>query len=177
MNKEKLMSAIGNISDKHISACSDKTKFCKRRKQRACLFVAACTVLVIISIGYTVSIFSQPKNVIWNEQADIHEIEKCYKYASVGNVIFTESLENAIDVLTPSDQNKQPEIDEKCVFAVLITETTGVPKEEIYRQFVLPLGAEEDYMKSGIVFLTREQLKKIKCSDEMAIILSLAAKK
>ena len=60
--------------------------------------------------------------------------------------------------------------------SILITETTGIPKEEIYKKFVLPLGAEESYMKNGIIFLTRKQLEKIECPDNMAIILSLAYK-
>lgn len=175
MIKEQIMSAIGNINDEFITECCTKNLY-KRRKLRIYLWASACFILAIISIGFTANILSKQNNVIWNENPNIHEIEECYKHASMGKVVFTDSLQNAVIILTPSDQNKQPEIDEKSVFAVLVTETTGVSKEIIYRDFVLPLGVKEEYLDSGIVFLTRKQLKEIKCPNNLAIILSLAAK-
>lgn len=177
MNKEKVMSAIGNISDEYITECAGKYLLYSRKKMRTSLLIAACAALVIISVVFAANGFSaKQKHIVWNENADMHEIERYYDQATAGNIVITESLQNAVAVMTPSDQNKPSVTDDKSVFAVLITETTGVPKEEIYREFVLPLGAEEDYMKSGIVFLTRKQLEQIKCPENMAIILSFATK-
>ena len=175
MIKEQIMSAIGNINDEFITECCTKNLY-KRRKLRIYLWASACFILAIISIGFTANILSKQNNVIWNENPNIHEIEECYKHASMGKVVFTDSLQNAVIILTPSEQNKPSVADDECVFAVFVTETTGLSKEIIYRDFVLPLGAEEEYLDSGIVFLTREQLKEIKCPNNFAIILSLAAK-
>ncbi|MBR4852213.1 MAG: hypothetical protein IKV01_01275 [Clostridia bacterium] len=175
MIKEQIMSAIGNINDEFITECCTKNLY-KRRKLRIYLWASACAVLAIISIGFTANILSKQNNVIWNENPNIQEIEECYRHASIGKVVIADSLQNAVIVLTPSEQNKPSVADDECVFAVLVTETTGASKEEIYRDFILPLGAEEEYLDSGIIFLTREQLKEIKCPNNFAIILSLAAK-
>ena len=177
MNAEKFISSIGAISDKYIIECANTNRLYAQRKLRTCLLTAACLVLVILSGVLAAKFFSESqKHVVWNENANMQEIEQCYDQATAGNIVITESLQSAVDLLTPSDQNKHLEIGEKSVFAVLVTETTGVSKEIIYRDFVLPIGAKEEYLDSGIVYLTRKQLKEIKCPNNLAIILSLAAK-
>lgn len=177
MNAEKFISSVGAISDKYIIECANTNRLYAQRKLRTCLLTAACFVLVILSGVLAAKFFSESqKHIVWNENADIHEIEKYYDQATEGNVVITESLQSVFAILTPSEQNKPSVADDECVFAVLVTETTGVSKEIIYRDFVLPLGVKEEYLDSGIVFLTRKQLKEIKCPNNLAIILSLAAK-
>ena len=177
MNGEKFMTAIYGISDKYVAECANEKHLYTLKKIRARVLIAASAALVVLSVIFAAnSFYEKQKYIIWNQNADIQEIERYYDQATAGNIVITESLKNAVAVLTPSSQNKPPETDEKSVFAILITETTGIPKEEIYKKFVLPLGAEESYMKNGIIFLTRKQLETIECPDNMAIILSLAYK-
>ena len=125
MNGEKFMTAIYGISDKYVAECANEKHLYTRKKIRARVLIAASVALVVLSVIFAAnSFYEKQKYIIWNQNADIQEIERYYDQATAGNIVITESLENAVAVLTPSAQDKPTETDEKSVFAILITETT-----------------------------------------------------
>ena len=89
-----------------------------------------------------------------------------YKQATVGSIVITDSLKNAIN-------NSDNPLD---LFAVTVIEATSIDRNVIYNTFVQPLNVDEDYLNSGIVYLTQTQIESLKCPSEFALILSLAIK-
>ena len=57
-----------------------------------------------------------------------------------------------------------------------MTETGGKETSYIYEALVKKLNAKEDYMETGVVFITKNQIKSLECPGDLAIILSLAEK-
>ncbi len=83
--------------------------------------------------------------------------------AKKGEVVIGKNLERALELSTdPADY-----------FAVSLEEATGVEKEVLYREIVLPMGAKEEFMGKGVVYLTRDQIEKLECPAGMSIVLKL----
>lgn len=211
MNTEKLMNAIGGISDQYIikfaevkPALKPNAMWMKSAAVAACLCLAVIgTVLFMKNIepkngrpsvympeesvtnatqtnskpGDDISHGSkpdidvsqgaetnapQPGETIWAGYGD--QIWKDYSEQSVkGSIILADELKAVME----KSENAAD------IFAVWVTDTTGASKEEIYNTFVKPLGVEEDYIDTGIIFVTEEQINSLVCPLELALVLRL----
>ncbi len=87
-----------------------------------------------------------------------------FETPELGGVWFCECLKEVMEHSTnPQD-----------VFAVNILGFSGMDAVDdavLYREIVLPLGAEEDFLENRIVFLTQEQIKNLKCPESMGLAL------
>lgn len=176
MNADQFMAAVDGIKDEYIVECAVKSSIRKRRNLRVWSFSVACACFFGVLVYSAVYLFTtEQKHIIWNENADMYEYEHYITQASKGEIVITESLLNAAFMLTPSGPD-EPNDESAYLLAVFVMETTGASKDEIYEKFILPLGVKEDYMKSGIIYITKKQLYSIECPDDLAVILSLAVK-
>lgn len=214
MKTEKLMNAIGGISDQYIikfaevkPAVKPKAMWMKAAAVAACLCLAVIgTVLFMKNIepkngrpsvympeesetnvtqasskpGDDISQDSkpdidvsqgaetnapQPGETIWAYGED--QIWKDYTEQSVkGSIILADELK----IMMERSENPAD------VFAVRITDTAGASEEEIYNTFVKPLGINENYMETGIIFVTAEQINSLTCPSELALVLYLVVK-
>ncbi len=83
--------------------------------------------------------------------------------AKPGEVAIDKNLETAMELSTnPED-----------LFAVSLEENTGVSKEVLYKEIVLPIGAKEEYIVKGVVYLTKTQIEELECPNGMSIVLKL----
>lgn len=204
MNAEKLMNAIGGIGDQYIikfaevkPAVKPKAMWIKIAAVAACLcFAIIVTALFMkniepqgsrpsayipeesetnapqgsskpntdISQGAETSA-PQPGETIWAHDGD--QIWKDYSEQSVkGSIILADELK----IMMEKSENAAD------VFAVRITDTAGASREEIYNTFVKPLGIDEEYMKTGVIFVTEEQINTLVCPSELALVLYLVVK-
>ncbi len=86
--------------------------------------------------------------------------------AKPGEVAIDKNLETAMELSTnPED-----------LFAVSLEESTGVSKEVLYKEIVLPIGAKETFMEEGVVYLSEEQIGNLECPEGMSIVLKLCYK-
>lgn len=63
---------------------------------------------------------------------------------------------------------------EKNLFAVLVTEMTGATPEEVYNTFVKPLNINEEYLDTGVIYLSENQINTLECPPDFSLVLSLA---
>lgn len=183
MNGNELMVAIGNINDKYVMAFSQEEtlKVNHSIAKKIALPIAACLCIVVSATillknnNNTPSIPTIPTiptpvpstgEQIWGDGITDNEVESSSEQAAKGKIIIADSLKNAMH----NSKNKND------VFAIMVAETSGANKEKIYNSFVLPLGVEEDYMKSGLIFATAEQIKSFECPSNLSIVLFLAEK-
>lgn len=178
MNAEKLMNAIGNISDRHIIEFAViqqkeyKTLWGKVASIAACFCIILSAILIIPSVlsnvgnpqnpGDTID----PYEIIWGDSSTNENVSDYIDIATVGSVTVVDSLKKSIE-----DRE-----DDAVLYAVLITETTGKSSEYIYNAFVKPLNVREQYFDHGIIFITESQINALQCPVNMAIILSPALK-
>ena len=173
MNAERLMRAIGGISDRHIEEFA-VVKPVKTRKNTwlKIISMAACICLVVIAViclpkiidqQEHISIVTPPRKTIWGDSASGDKVEDYFKQTDLGTAVITKSLKTAMEGVD----------DESALFAVLVTETTGKENEYVYN-FIKTMHVNEDYMESGIIFLTESQINSLKCPSDLALILSLA---
>ncbi len=98
--------------------------------------------------------------IIWAKRSAVNffpEVEE-------GEIAINLNLKEAMEASTnPADR-----------FAVRVGETTFKDREEVYKEFILPLGAEEDYMENGVVYLTKSQIENLRCPEDMTIRLMLS---
>lgn len=176
-----LMDAISYVDDTYLKKYFDmKEMLASKKKKRVGMIrrsasIAACLCLVV-SMLFTAlyfrkhqqsSVVKPLKDTIWASPEEDDNIEDYFKLSQTGTIIITASLEAAMERVKDEDST---------LFAVLLTETGGKETSYIYDSFVKKLNAKEDYMETGIVFLTKSQIKSLECPGDLAIILSLAEK-
>lgn len=108
---------------------------------------------------------SQPQKVIWANSDD--QIWKDYTEQSTkGSIILADELKTMMERSeSPAD-----------IFAVRVTDTTGASDEDIYNNFVKPLGIDEEYIETGVIFATAEQINSFVCPSNLALVLYFAVK-
>lgn len=175
MNAEKLMSAIGGISDRHIEEFAVvKPVETQKNTWLKIISMAACICLVVTAVIGLQNILDQqeqtpivtpPGKTIWGDSASGDKVEDYFELTDLGTIVITKSLKTAMEGVE----------DESTLFAVLVTETTSNDNEYVYNSFIKALNVNEDYMESGIIFITESQINDLKCPSDLALILSLAA--
>lgn len=179
MNAERLMDAIGNISDRHIAEFANVKKAFFRRttwyKAVAVLIcVIALAIIPIIQANHTPQ-KNYPENAIW-AVSELHAEGEISAENTIRNgaVNLTSELNTLVKNQAKSaSANSKDNIN---IFAVYVKESTGASKQYIYSSFVAPLGVEEDYMDNNIVFIPEDMLFTLKCPNDLTIILSPAKK-
>lgn len=174
MRKELMMEAIGNISDKHIMEFASPGRFDKRQIKKNVAIAACMCIVVVVSVIVGVNykgLLSKHQgggDVIWGIK-DLNSYEDTTKEST--------SMEpgtiKVADSLTEAFLNSTAESD---VFAIMVHETSGAEKNDVYQQFVLKQGVKEDYLENGIIFATIKQVESFTCPDNMSIVLYLAKK-
>lgn len=176
-----LMQAIDYVDDEYLkkyfnmkeSIASKKSKK-KIRVIRWSVSVAACLCLVFVTI-ISINLLHvheqnnpiiQPHNIVWADSTVNESIIDYYNQATLGTVVITDTLKTS---MADTNYNKST------LFAVRVTDTTGSEITHIYNSFIKKLNAREDYLASGIIFLTRSQIDSLECPPDLAIILSLAS--
>ncbi len=108
---------------------------------------------------------SQPLKVIWANSDD--QIWKDYTEQSTkGTIILADELK----IMMEKSENAAD------IFAVRVTDTTGASDEDIFNTFVKPLGIDEEYIETGVIFATAEQIKSFVCPSNLALVLYFAVK-
>lgn len=173
MNAEKLMNAIGNISDRHIEEFAIVTPKRQKNIWMKAVPIAACFCVLLVAIvipnitKHEVGVHDVPDSyeIIWCDASQNENIEKYIDKFCVGEIVVTNSLKKLMD---SGDSNL-------ALYAVLITETTGKSKEYIYRTFVKTLDVREQYLEYGIIYITENQINSLVCPQDLALILSPAS--
>lgn len=174
MKEEKIMDAIGGISDRHIEEFAVVEPVIKRSTIWKRGLLVAGLALVLLWKQYSIYVptngFEQEEcgKEIWNSAANNDEVAMYIEQSTMGTIIITESLETAIE---------EEDGDGVC-FVILVTETTGKSREYIYESFVKnlkKLPGNWDYMEKGIVYLEKEQIQSLECPPDLGLILSLAS--
>lgn len=175
MNAEKLMDAIGAISDRYIEEFA-----VVKRKAKSPLWVKLATAAACVCLMLTaafglphllkhkegISYVSDPDETVWGDPKEQEDLSNELDRAAVGSIVISGPLKDAMEERG----------DDTAIFAVLIMETTGKPREYIYSSFVEPLDVREEYMEHGVVFITERQIRALRCPPDLSIILSLAVK-
>lgn len=175
MTAEKLMNAIGGISDRHIAEFANVKPV--GMKSRLLKFVSVAACLCFIAIGTVFFMKNsaaphgggsdidapRPAETVWGIGLEDMEWKDYAKLAEKGSVIITDELQ----IMMERSDNEED------VFAILVEEMTGVTEEEVYSTFVKPSGVEEEYMEKGIIYATAEQINSFVCPSELALVLYL----
>ena len=176
-----LMDAISYVDDTYLKKYFEmKEVLASKKNKRAGMIkwgasIAACLCLVV-SMLFTVLYFQKHqqssvvkplKDTIWASPEADDNIEDYFGFSQTGTVIITDSLEATMERVKDEDST---------LFAVMLTETSGKETSYIYESLVKKLNAKDDYMETGVVFLTKNQIKSLECPGDLAIILSLAEK-
>ena len=176
-----LMDAISYVDDTYLKKYFEmKEVFTSKKKKRVSMIrwraSIAASFCLIVSVLFTAlylqkhqqsSVVTPLKNTIWASSEEVDNVEEYFGLSQTGTVIITDSLGAAMERVKDEDTT---------LFAVLLTETGGKETSYIYESFVRKLNAKEDYMETGIVFLTKSQIKSLECPGDLAVILSLAEK-
>jgi len=173
MTVSTLIYCIGNIDDKYIESYNNfkKTKMFINIVKGS--IVAACfSLILVLGIGIFSFIskneISSPyiqNSVIWDDNniGQDQNIESSLSLEN-GQIIISESLQNAI--------NKSKSKND--IFAVYVTETSGIDKEILYKNFIQKLNLKENFMEDSVIFATAEQITNMKCPPDYSIFLTLA---
>ncbi len=173
MNAEKLMNAIGNISDRHIEEFAVVQRKTHKALWSKVVSAAACFCIILSAIFIIPSLLeneegtpnvSDPYETIWGDSSQSENVDEYINKSTKGTVIVTNSLKDLME-------NSESDL---VLYAVLITETTGKSDEYIYNFFVKPLNVREQYLDYGIIYITESQINALICPSDMAIILSPA---
>ncbi len=192
MSETMMMDAVADIHDRYVLEFADVQPVAKVGLMRWMLPAAACLCLVLGALA--LRFVDGPKEppalelppvagstqsqmpttpaptgaTIWGNAAhfggvgtvgggnelEMGKVEVCYCLLET-----METSENAADV-----------------YAVRLTEGSGVEKDVIYKTVVQPLGVDEDFLENNVVFLTREQIEHFKCPNNMSILLCIHGK-
>ena len=175
MTAEKLMNAIGGISDRHIAEFANVKPV--GMKSRLLKFVSVAACLCFIAIGTVFFMKNsaaphgggsdidapRPAETVWGMGLGDMEWKDYAKLAEKGSVIITDELQ----IMMERSDNEED------VFAILVEEMTGGTEEEVYSTFVKPSGVEEEYMEKGVIYATAEQINSFVCPSELALVLYL----
>lgn len=178
MSGNVMMAAIGNLHDRYILEFAEVTPLKKRPSAfvTKILPLAACFSIVIMLVIFFAQNRNVPQgdpsssalngNIIWGSGAADNIVEDYSGQAAKGTIIITESLKTAI-------ANSSNDRD---VFAVLVTEMSDVSRDDVYNIFVKPLNIEEQYIATGVIFISENQIRSLVCPSNLALVLSLAVK-
>lgn len=177
MTAKLLMEAIGDIDESYIMefVAVKEQKVRKIGVFKKYLALAA-SIVMVVSTSMVVGKIMSPsvvtptidmEQVIWR-QGNMSQYGEEFDFSKLvtGNIYIGESLEDAFWNYPA----------EATVFAVSISEETGSSKKEVYERFVKQLDVAEEYMESGVVFATKEQIEGFSCPDDMLILLRHAYK-
>lgn len=177
MSGKALMIAMGNINDRYIMEFAEAKPIKRHHSALLTRFLplAACLCIVIMSAILLMQNDNVPQgnqsgdlanNIIWGNGVGDNVVEAYGDKAAKGTLIIAESLENAL-------KNSNNEND---LFAVMVTEMTGATASDVYHTFVKPLEIDEEYLETGIIFVSKKLLTELVCPSEFSLVLSLAAK-
>lgn len=178
MSGKVIMAAMGNINDRYIMEFAEVKPIKKHYSTfvKKILPLAACLCIVIMSAIFLKPNNNMPQgnqpgnapnnNVIWGNGVSDNIVEQYGDEATTGTIIIAESLKNAIE---NSDN-------EKDLFAVMVTEMTGATPNDVYNTFVKPLNVNEEYLETGIIFVSEKQITALECPSDFSLVLSLAIK-
>lgn len=189
MRAENLMKAIGNIDDRHIEEFLIVEKRIKSKTiKNIYTLVASICVLILCSAlmyghyrslspneggGNVVSSESEDenttsiidiRNVVW--RTGVHSFEAIdYEKITGGMTVVAPSLKRAFEQYT----------DEDVVFAIFVEKVLG-SQSEVYHSFIKEAGVAEEYMEMGLIYATRQQVEKLSCDRNIAVVLHWAEK-
>lgn len=178
MSGKVLMAAIGDINDRYVMEFAEVQpikKHCSVLVTKILLF-AACLCIVVMSVVFMMQNHNIPQgsdpgdistgNVIWGEGVGDNVVEEYGDQAIKGTIVIAESLKNA---MTNSDNGKD-------LFAVMVTEMTGATPNDVYNTFIKPLNLNEEYLNTGIIYVSENQINTLECPSDFSLVLSLAVK-
>lgn len=170
MNVEVLMEAINGINEKYIIEARKIKKALWFKKH---IWKAACVILAVIAVIFVWNV-PERYEVIWAERLNVEELNEAVNNSKKGVLTITRSLYDATERSSQTDIGEEKTTPKKYLIAILVTETTGATKEEVYKKFVKPLTKNEDYLEKGVIYLTTEELMKASCPNDYALVLTLA---
>lgn len=178
MSGNVMMTAIGNLHDRYILEFAEVTPLKKRPSAfvTKILPLAACLSVVIMLViffvqnkgvqqGYPPS-SALNGSIIWGSGAADNIVEDYSGQAAKGTIIITNSLKTAIANST----------NDRDLFAVLVTEMSNASRDDVYNIFVKPLNIEEQYIATGVILISENQIRSLVCPPNFALVLSLAVK-
>lgn len=169
MNTQHLLDAIEGIGDSYVMEFAEIRP--KKKMFLGGLAAAAACICLLLTAVLTYPKENKPSvtptmpdgNVIWGPTYGNIWAESP-EQANSGEILFTPMLEEAFArSKNPSD-----------TFAIRVNETTGAAPEQIYEEFIKPLGIYEEYLEKGIIFATQEQAKGISAPAAFGVVLDLA---
>ena len=178
MSGKVIMAAMGNINDRYIMEFAEVKPIKKHYFAfvKKILPLVACLCIVIMSAIFLMQNKNVPQgnqpgnvpnnNIIWGNGVGDNIVEQYGDEAATGTIIIAESLKNAIE---NSDN-------EKDLFAVMVTEMTGATPNDVYNTFVKPLNVNEEYLETGVIFVSEKQITALECPSNFSLVLSLAIK-
>lgn len=179
MKAERLLCAIGGISDRHIVEFAE-VRPVMLLKAIWIKMVAAAACLCFAVIGAVVFVHNAPQGEQTGTDLPQGETIWRYRWSDFGDMEGKDDIGQSVkgsilleDRLKAAMEKSDNAAD---VFAVQVTETSGAAEEDIYNAFVKPLGVDEEYMKWGLIFATAEQIRSLVCPPEFAIVLRLSVK-
>lgn len=165
MKKELIMEAIGNISDRHVMEFADVSNYkIKYNFLRACSIAACICFVLAISLIVGLNNMVAPLNQDGEELS--RETESDNHHNSIDSIEF--GTVKISDSLAAAFMNADSDNE---IFAIKVQEVSGADKKEVYQQFILKQGVEEDYLDKGIIYATKRQVQSFKCPDDMYIVL------
>ena len=189
MNAESLMKAIGDIDDRHIekSMFAEKKIASKTVKNIYALVASICVFILCSALvyGYYLSICPSDGggNVVSSETEDenttpIIDIRKVVWRTEVHSfeAIDYEKITGGMTVVAPSLKGAfEQYTDEDVVFAIFVEKVLG-SHSEVYNSFIKEAGVAEEYMEMGLIYATRQQVEKLSCDRNIAVVLHWANK-
>lgn len=168
MSIDQLMDAIGELDDGYIEEFAEikpPRRIWRYLSAAACIALLFTLALIWARGGHTGTIEpSVPyEKVIWAVQGGSVSAD-CSEQAKAGEIVITAQLGYALSKSENPDD----------VFAVFVGETTGAAPEQIYEEFIKPLGIYEEYLDRRVIFATQEQVNGIASSKKFGIVLDLA---
>ena len=168
MSIDQLMDAIGELDDGYIEEFAEvkpPRRIWGYLSAAACIALLFTLALIWTRGGHTGTIEpSVPyEKVIWAVQGGTVSADST-EQAKAGEIVITAQLGYALA------KSKDP----NDVFAVFVDETTGAAPEQIYEEFIKPLGIYEEYLDRRVIFATQEQVNGISSSERFGIVLDLA---
>ncbi len=189
MSETMMMDAVADIHDRYVLEFADVQPVAKVGLMRWMLPAAACLCLVLGALalrfvdgpkeppalelppvaGSTQSQISAtppapPGATVWGSLGHFGPAD--FETVDNGTIWLCECLTNAM-------KNSKDDTD---IFAVLVagfTETSPLKDTQVYQEFVLPLGAPEDFMENYTIFLTKKQIETLECPENMGIAMHL----
>lgn len=162
MSTEKIMNAIGEISDKHIEEAAVVKPFARRKKTWIkTSAAAACACMLIVAAALFASKNNTPDNKsaleYWRGDFGLCEVNESF--------YITESLRREME---NTDEGNG-------VMTVYVYESSGASRESVYERLIKPMNVEEEFMEREVIFVTAEQINSLVCPPDLKVLLMPAA--